>query len=102
MITIFVNGDVYPCQTTIGKEPICNIFETSDIIGELKRQNKYKLGYNFTLPEKCEGCSIANICGGGCKENNKEINKNYTCDILKCVIYYMMKLEIKREKEIGG
>ena len=102
LITVFVNGDVYPCQTTIGKEPICNIFETSDIIGELKRQNKYKLGYNFTLPEKCEGCSIANICGGGCKENNKEINKNYTCDILKCVIYYMMKLEIKREKEIGG
>ena len=89
LITIFVNGDVFPCQTTVYKDPICNIFDTDDIIGELKVQHKYKLGYNFTLPEKCEGCAIADICGGGCKENNKEINKNYTCDILKAVIYYM-------------
>ena len=40
LITIFVNGDVYPCQTTVYKEKICNIFETDDIIGELKTQNK--------------------------------------------------------------
>lgn len=94
LITVFVNGDIYPCQTTVYKERICNIFDTDDIIGELKAQNKYKLGYNFTLPEKCEGCSIADICGGGCKENNKEINKNYTCDILKAVVLYMFKLKL--------
>lgn len=94
LITVFVNGDIYPCQTTVYKEKICNIFETDDIIGELKAQNKYKLGYNFTLPEKCQGCSIADICGGGCKENNKEINKNFTCDILKAVILYMLKLKV--------
>ena len=94
LITIFVNGDVYPCQTTVYKEKICNIFETDDIIGELKTQNKYKLGYNFTLPEKCKNCSIADICCGGCKENNKEINKNYTCDILKAVVLYMLKLKL--------
>ena len=89
LITIFVNGDVFPCQTTIYKDSICNIFDTDDIIGELKVQNKYKLGYNFTLPEKCKDCAIADICGGGCKENNKEINKNYTCDIMKAVMLYM-------------
>ena len=94
LITVFVNGDIYPCQTTVYKEKICNIFETDDIIGELKSQHKYKLGYNFTLPEKCQGCAIADICGGGCKENNKEINKNYTCDILKAVILYMLKLKV--------
>ncbi len=94
LITVFVNGDIYPCQTTVYKEKICNIFETDDIIGELKAQHKYKLGYNFTLPEKCQGCSISDICGGGCKENNKEINKNYTCDILKAVILYMLKLKV--------
>ena len=102
LITIFVNGDVYPCQTTIYKEPICNIFETQDIIGELKRQNKYKLGYNFTLPKQCENCSIADICGGGCKENNKEINKNYTCDILKMVLLYMMKKVVNKAKNKEG
>ena len=94
LITVFVNGDIYPCQTTVYKEKICNIFDTNDIIGELKKQNKYKLGYNFTLPEKCKSCSIADICGGGCKENNKEINKNYTCDILKAVVLYMLKLKL--------
>ena len=97
LITIFVNGDVFPCQTTIYKEKICNIFETEDIIDELKRQNKYKLGYNFTLPDKCKDCAIADICGGGCKENNKEINKNYTCDIMKAIMYYMFK-EWKEKK----
>ena len=96
LITVFVNGDIYPCQTTIYKEKICNIFDTNDIIGELKRQNKYKLGYNFTLPEKCQGCPISKICGGGCKENNKEINKNYTCDILKIVVLYIMKLTMNK------
>ena len=97
LITVFVNGDIYPCQTTVYKEPICNIFDTNDIIGELKTQNKYKLGYNFTLPEPCEKCAIADICGGGCKENNKEINKNFTCDILKAVILYMLQLKLKKE-----
>ena len=95
LITVFVNGDIYPCQTTVYKDRICSIFDTDDIIGELKAQHKYKLGYNFTLPEKCKGCSIADMCGGGCKENNKEINKNYTCDILKAVILYMMKLVLR-------
>ena len=97
LITVFVNGDIFPCQTTIYKYPICNIFDTDNIIEELRKQNKYKLGYNYCLPEKCKGCAIADICGGGCKENNKEINKNYTCDILRAVIYYMLKLVVKRE-----
>lgn len=97
LITIFVNGDVFPCQTTVYKKPICNIFDTDDVIGELKAQHKYKLGYNFELPEPCKDCAISNICGGGCKENNKEINKNYTCDILKSIILYMMKLKLKEK-----
>jgi len=97
LITIFVNGDIYPCQTTIYKEKICNIFDTKNLIEDLKNQKHYKLGYNFTLPEKCKDCAIADICGGGCKENNKEINKNYTCDIMKAVSLYMMKAQMKKE-----
>ena len=31
LITVFVNGDIYPCQTTVYKEKICNIFETISI-----------------------------------------------------------------------
>lgn len=91
LIAIYVNGDIFPCQTTVYGEKICNIFDSADIIEELKRQKKYKLGYNFSLPQKCADCAIKDICSGGCKENNKEINKDYTCDIIKAVILYMMK-----------
>lgn len=91
LIAVYVNGDIFPCQTTVYGEKICSIFDEVSIVEEFKKQKKYKLGYNFSLPDKCKKCSINDICGGGCKENNKEINKNYTCDILKAVILYMMK-----------
>lgn len=92
LIAVYVNGDIFPCQTTVYGEKICSIFDDEvSITEEFKKQKKYKLGYNFSLPEKCKKCAIMDICGGGCKENNKEINKNYTCDILKAVILYMMK-----------
>lgn len=91
LIAIYVNGDIFPCQTTVYGEKICNIFDNKSIVEEFKKQKKYQLGYNYSLPEKCKDCAISDICGGGCKENNKEINKNYTCDILKAVILYMLK-----------
>lgn len=91
LIAIYVNGDIFPCQTTVYGEKICNIFDDKSIVEEFKKQKKYRLGYNYSLPEKCKNCAISDICGGGCKENNKEINKNYTCDILKAVILYMLK-----------
>lgn len=91
LIAIYTNGDIFPCQTTVYGERVCNIFDEKDIIQSFKEQKKYKLGYNYEPPEKCNDCAIVDICGGGCKENNKEINRNYTCDILKAVILYMMK-----------
>lgn len=91
LISIFVNGDIYPCQTTVYGEKVCSIFDTDNITEEFKKQKRYHLGYNFSLPEKCTDCIISDMCGGGCKQNNLEINKNYTCDILKQVIYYMLK-----------
>lgn len=91
LIAIYVNGDIFPCQTTVYEEKICNIFDNKSIVEEFKKQKKHQLGYNYSLPEKCKDCAISDICGGGCKENNKEINKNYTCDILKAVILYMLK-----------
>lgn len=97
LITIGVDGNIYPCQTLVDEEPICNIFSCDDIIHALMVQKAYKIGYNYTLPEKCEGCSIAEICGGGCKMHNKEINKNFTCDIMKTVILYMIKNILNHE-----
>ncbi|MBR6688460.1 MAG: radical SAM protein [Clostridia bacterium] len=91
LITIDVDGNVFPCQTLVNDDPICNIYTCDNIVQAMKDQKAYKIGYNYTLPEKCKDCSIADICGGGCKMHNKEINKNFTCDIMKAVILYMIK-----------
>lgn len=61
------------------------------------KQYKDKIGYNYTLPEKCKDCSISEICGGGCKIHNKEINKNFTCDIIKTVVLYMIRSVLNKK-----
>jgi len=99
LITIGVDGDIYPCQTLVNEEPVCSIYSCDDIIQALKDQKAYKIGYNYVLPEKCQECSIAEICGGGCKMHNQEINRNYTCDIIRTVILYMVKTILS---QIGG
>lgn len=91
LITIFWNGDIFPCQTTVYGQAVCNIFDGVNITEEFKKQKKYRLGYNFSLPKKCHDCPISDMCGGGCKQNYKETNRNYVCDILKPVVYYMIK-----------
>lgn len=97
LIAVDVKGDIYPCQTAIYGDKICSIFDKPELIDSLKAQKKYKLGYNYRLPSDCEQCSIASMCGGGCKLNNKEINRNYTCDIMKQVILKIANVTLKKE-----
>jgi len=92
LIAIDVSGDIYPCQTAIYGEKICSVFDDFELIEKLKSQKKYKLGYNYKLPKDCIKCSISGMCGGGCKLNNKEINRNYTCDIMKRVLLNISKI----------
>ena len=96
LLAIDTDGGIYPCQTAIYDTPISNIMTAKNIIADLKNQKTYKLGYNIETPEACNKCPIFDLCGGGCKMHNKEINKNFTCDIMKTVILYMMKTVIKR------
>ena len=98
LLAISVDGGIHPCQTAIYNNPICSIYDDSNIIDEFKKQKQYKLGYNLELPKKCEECSISKMCGGGCKLNNKEINKNYTCDIMKIVLCYVGKKYLEVNK----
>ena len=87
LITISVDGLVYPCQTVINREPICEL--NDNLLENLKCQKCYKIGYNYTLPPECVNCSIAEYCGGGCKINNTEINKNNSCVVLKRVLEHL-------------
>lgn len=97
LITIDVSGNIFPCQTAIYGEKICTVFDDFELIENLKNQKQYKLGYNYMLPNDCKKCSIGDICGGGCKLNNKEINRNYTCDIMKNVLLNISKIILKKE-----
>lgn len=96
LVTIGLDGWVYPCQTAIYGESVSSVFGNTDILDDFKKQKKYKLGYNYTVPKECSSCSIIDICGGGCKLHNKEKNKNYTCDIMKHVLLYAMKIIVER------
>jgi len=101
LITIDVDGNLFPCQTMVNDQSVGNIFSCGSIIDTFKNQKIYNIGYNYSLPEKCKDCPISDICGGGCKMHNKEENMKYTCDIIKKVVLYMYKktLEIKVKKE---
>ena len=101
LITIDVEGNLFPCQTLVNEQPVGNLFSCDNIIDAFKNQKTYKIGYNYSLPEKCKDCPVSDICGGGCKMHNKEENMKYTCDIIRKVLLYMYRktLEIKEKKE---
>ena len=37
LITIFWNGDIFPCQTTVYEQPVCNIFDDCNITETFKK-----------------------------------------------------------------
>ena len=91
LIAIGIDGNIYPCQTLLNFEPIGNIFSNDNLIQTLKSQKAYNVGYNFRLTERCKNCPLVKMCGGGCKIHSKEKNKNFTCDIVKSVVLYMLE-----------
>lgn len=95
LITICPNGDLYPCQTSIHREKLGNILDDDDILSIFKNQKTYNIGYNYTLPDDCQICSIKELCSGGCKLNHQHENRKYTCNIIKTVILYIISAIIK-------
>jgi uncharacterized protein len=98
LIAIDTDGNVYPCHTVMNRTPICQIDE--NLLDNLKSQKCYKIGYNYTLPEPCKDCGLSAYCGGGCKINNTEINKNNSCVILRKVILYIAKNSLDQKQEL--
>ncbi len=96
LLAIGVDGSIYPCQTLLNSQPICNIFDNVDIIQKLKKQKIYNVGCNYIVPEKCKNCVLLETCKGGCKLHN---NKNFTCDIIKKVSLFLIKEILKKESE---
>lgn len=99
LFAIDYDGSIYPCQTTIYGDPMTNILKSNDIYTDMKNSKQHKIGHNYILPTECESCSIKDMCGGGCKVHNKEINKNGSCDLLVKVIKKMLIKTIENYKQ---
>jgi radical SAM protein with 4Fe4S-binding SPASM domain len=86
ILVVLADGELVPCRRmpvplgNVLKSSIIEIYESSDIIKELDKQE---------IPEECEGCDKAELCRGGekClsyavtgKHNIKDINCFYNKD----------------------
>jgi len=83
LYSIDINGDIYPCQTLIGKtKPIGHI---SDF------QNSVK---SNCIKNICKECSLSMICNSDCPLYNIGIRKEKVCRILKEIAVYIYKKEV--------
>lgn len=98
LIAIGCDGEIWPCQTLQGEAPAFYLGEEPLIEG-LKKHNQYKLGAQYILPEECQNCALKEECHGGCRLHNKEINRNFTCDIMKQVQMLVIKAILKEAKD---
>ena len=97
LIAIDVDGSIYPCQTAIYGKPTATVF-TDGVLDKIRNQKIYNVGCNYVLPQDCLICPILDLCGGGCKLNQKEENRKYSCTIMKDVVLKMATQEMKRRE----
>lgn len=93
VITVDINGDVYPCDFFVeDKRCLGNIRE--DTVEELFEKDVYKeyLSEMNDIPEECRGCKWFFSCHGGCMRYNDFFRRgqaeNYFCSAYKQVFPY--------------
>lgn len=89
IFAIDTNGKIFPCHTLIGGEPVSDITNDNFIV-DLQSQCKYAVGNNYQIPEDCVECPLLKFCRGGCKLHSTEETRNYSCSIVKLVIYCIL------------
>jgi len=95
------SGDLYPCETFIGRKywKLGNIFRGIDE----KKLQQFQTGYNNSI-KTCHGCDIVNLCQGGCLAAGRDreivVNSKGGCEFMKEVIkisknsYALMKEQL--------
>lgn len=67
MITIDVNGDIYPCDVTdFPEEKIGSIYSDLDLPEMVRDAMNKKSYYTVKSDEKCDTCPWKHFCNGGC------------------------------------
>jgi len=103
-ISIAANGQIYPCDSFIGKKDFCigNIWTGID---ELKREEFFN--QSVDNKDSCKKCWIKYICGGDCYHNaymhnlRIDVPDTITCEINKHIVKELLMFvdELKRENE---
>ena len=89
LLSISTNGDIYPCQTCVGK-PIANIMTCNNIVEALRTQTLYPLGHKYRRPDACDpdNCSAWYHCKGSCKLNMTPGDDNPKCRLIRKIHEY--------------
>lgn len=84
LLSISTNGDIYPCQTCVGK-PIASILTCENVLDVLKKQTLYPIGFNYERPEAChpDNCSASFHCKGSCRLNMSPSDTNPKCQLIR-------------------
>lgn len=91
LCAIMTNGDIYPCQTCVGK-PIGNIMTCGNLLETLKNQTEYPIGFQYKRPEACEpdNCIASFHCKGSCKLNMTPGDDNPKCQLIRKIHKYFI------------
>lgn len=92
-------GEIYPCQTAIGKATLGNITQIQNLWKVMQEQRLYNAGNNFQLPHECNACAINQWCHGGCKLNNLPSHRKHYCNVAQHLMLTFMKNCAKQEKQ---
>jgi radical SAM protein with 4Fe4S-binding SPASM domain len=83
VLTVKADGSVRPCPF-ISDIPLGSVYHDSlwDIFS--RRYETVSMRQFKSLPDECATCSIASICGGGCRAGNKMLHGTYTARDIRC------------------
>ena len=76
MFAVAPDGNIYTCQTQIGKTPVGNVYD-----GYTRRIASCRI--------ECGDCSISHLCSGWCPIHHKIPNP--ICDVIKLFANYVIK-----------
>lgn len=84
VLTVKADGSVQPCPF-ISDLPLGHIREQNIWTIFKNRYKNTGLEELKCLPETCSGCSLASVCGGGCRAGNRKLSGSYAHPDFRCL-----------------
>ncbi|OON96853.1 MAG: hypothetical protein ATN36_04755 [Epulopiscium sp. Nele67-Bin005] len=87
-------GDIYKCWNDIGKKELLigNLDKAGKLENKLNDRCEKWLSHSIYINEKCKGCNVLPLCGGGCPRQQINCNKLPICEDIRFNIKQLVKL----------